>query len=85
LKPDMVVYLTLSAEAMAKRGGFGVERYETNDFQRNVKKMYERMIEHPLWQVIDADKTEDKLSEELEQLIKGKIAETGELPLLSLW
>jgi dTMP kinase len=85
LKPDMVVYLTLSAEAMAKRGGFGNERYETNDFQRNVKKMYERMIENPLWQIIDADKTEEELSAELELLIKTKIEETGEQPLLSLW
>lgn len=27
LKPDLVCYLTLSPEAMAKRGGFGDERY----------------------------------------------------------
>ena len=30
LKPDLVVLLTLNAEAMAKRGGFGNERYHKN-------------------------------------------------------
>lgn len=85
LKPDLVVYLTLTCEAMARRGGFGIERYETNDFQKNVRKMYERLIENPLWQVIDADRTEDELSKELENLVKRTINETGENQLGTLW
>ncbi|KAG5677815.1 hypothetical protein PVAND_007542 [Polypedilum vanderplanki] len=85
IRPDMVVYLTLNQEAMARRGGFGGERYETNDFQKNVRKIYERLIERPLWQIIDADKTEDELSDELEQLIRRKIEETGDQPLQLLW
>lgn len=85
LKPDLVIYLTLTAEAMARRGGFGIERYETSEMQKNVKKMYERMIESPLWQIIDADKSENDLTEELESLIVNKIAETGDEPLESLW
>lgn len=85
LKPDLVVYLTLTAEAMARRGGFGIERYETSEMQRNVKKMYERMIETPLWQVVDADKTMDELSEELEKVVKEKIETMADEPLKCLW
>lgn len=85
LKPDLVVYLTLTAEAMARRGGFGIERYETSEIQKNVKKIYERMIESPLWQVIDADKTENELTDELEHMIVKKINDTNDEPLSTLW
>ena len=85
LKPDLVVYLTLTAEAMARRGGFGIERYETSEIQKNVKKVYERMIESPLWQVIDADKTENELTDELESMIVKKINDTNDEPLSTLW
>lgn len=85
LKPDLVVYLTLTAEAMARRGGFGIERYETSEIQKNVKKIYERMIENPLWQVIDADKTENELTDELEDMIVKKINDTNDEPLSTLW
>ena len=73
LKPDLVIYLTLTSEAMARRGGFGNERYETTEMQRKVGKMFERMVELPLWQVINADKTEDNLSDELEKILVHKI------------
>lgn len=84
LKPDLVVYLTLSPEAMARRGGFGDERYETTEMQKNVSKMFERLMERPLWQVVDADKSEEKLSGELEKLIVEKI-ETVEEEIGRLW
>lgn len=69
LKPDLVVYLTLTEEAMGRRKGFGDERYETTVIQRKVQKMFEKMIETPMWQVIDADKTEEKLNDELEEIV----------------
>jgi dTMP kinase len=84
LKPDLVVYLTLTAEAMARRGGFGTERYETTEMQRKVGKMFERMIERPLWQVINADKTEEDLSDELEKIITTKI-ENVEATIEAMW
>lgn len=85
LKPDLVIYLTLSAEAMARRSGFGDERYETTEIQKNVKKMYERLIEEPLWKVIDADKTEDTLSDELEALIIDKIVNIKDKTIGTMW
>lgn len=70
---------------MARRGGFGIERYETSEMQKNVKKMYERMIESDLWEVIDADKSEEKLTEELEELLVKKINQTGNESIATLW
>ena len=32
-KPDMVLFLDVSAEEAKKRGGYGDERYEKEDFQ----------------------------------------------------
>lgn len=84
LKPDLVVYLTLTSEAMAKRGGFGIERYETTEMQRNVGKIFERMIEKPLWQVINADKTEEDLTDELEKILINKIENVKD-EIESMW
>lgn len=50
-KPDLVLYLDLSSEAMAKRSGFGEERYESEDFQNEVKKVY-GLLREDNWKVI---------------------------------
>lgn len=79
------MYLTLTADALSKRGGFGIERYETSEIQNNVNKVYERMIEPSFWKVINADKKEDELSDELENLIREKINDVNNEPLKLLW
>lgn len=84
-KPDLVVYLTMSSEAMARRGGFGAERYETSEIQQNVKKMFELMIEEPLWRVVNADKSEEALCDELEELIVRKINSITDDTIDELW
>jgi dTMP kinase len=84
LRPDLVVYLTLSEEAMSKRGGFGNERYETSEIQKNVAKAFENLMDKSYWKVIDADKTEDQLSSELEKLVVEQI-ETVDEKIGKLW
>lgn len=39
-RPDLVVFLDLSEEAAAARGGFGDERYETSEMQRRVRALF---------------------------------------------
>ena len=85
LKPDLVVYLSLTEEAMTRRGGFGDERYETSELQRKVNAVFQKLIEEPLWQVINADKTEDKLSDELKELVERKINEVTDHAIETLW
>lgn len=86
LKPDLVLYLTLSEEALGRRKGFGEERYETSELQLKVNNIFQRLIEKPLWQVVDADKTESELSDELEKIITEKIETLKENAALeTLW
>lgn len=39
--PDLVVYLSISPEKQAERGGFGLERYEKAEVQATVRKVFE--------------------------------------------
>lgn len=41
--PDLTLYLTLPALQAAKRADFGAERYEKQEFQEKVAKVFERV------------------------------------------
>jgi len=49
-----------------------------------VNKAFEKMMEAPLWQTIDADKSDDKLCDELQRLLLGKLQSTDE-KIQTLW
>ncbi|GLV41864.1 uncharacterized protein CBL_13596 [Carabus blaptoides fortunei] len=53
-KPDLVFLLTLSSEALAKRPGYGDERYEQIITQQLVAEMYLKLADD-CWKIIDAD------------------------------
>lgn len=41
--PDLVLFLDISPEAQAARGGYGQERYEKADLQRRVREVFRRI------------------------------------------
>jgi len=45
-RPDLCIFLDISAEAAARRGGFGSERYEKQDLQARVRGLYGEMMRH---------------------------------------
>jgi len=45
LRPDLVFYIDISAEAISKRPGFGDERFERVDFQAKVDLYFSRFKE----------------------------------------
>lgn len=49
-KPDLVLMLNLSPEAMMARGGFGEERYEKEEIQAKVAKVFKNM-QDSTWKV----------------------------------
>jgi dTMP kinase len=49
-KPDAVFFLTVSPEALSKRGGFGNERYEVSEIQKKVETNYLNLADDS-WQV----------------------------------
>ncbi|KPI42141.1 Thymidylate kinase [Cyphellophora attinorum] len=43
-KPDLVLFLDLSSEEAARRGGYGEERYETQQMQSRVRALFQDLF-----------------------------------------
>ena len=71
-RPDAVLFLELSLEAAEARGGYGAERYEKRDFQAKVLKQFATLRE-PWWSVVDADRTQDAVFEDLKALTEKAV------------
>uniref|UniRef100_A0A182M4R4 Thymidylate kinase n=1 Tax=Anopheles culicifacies TaxID=139723 RepID=A0A182M4R4_9DIPT len=85
LKPDLVILLTLSMDALAKRIGFGDERYEVPTFQRKVVERYKMLMDDQYWKAIDADRPFDHITEILYDEVVRTIENVGDKPLGKLW
>ena len=44
-RPDLCVFLDISAEDAAKRGGYGTEKYEKKEMQDRVRELFETLME----------------------------------------
>ena len=42
-QPDLFLFLQISTEEAAKRGGFGIERYENDKMQKRVRELYSEL------------------------------------------
>ncbi|KFB46921.1 AGAP005260-PA-like protein [Anopheles sinensis] len=85
LKPDLVVLLTLSPEAIAKRGGFGDERYEVAEFQKRVMEKYAMLKDDQYWLEVDADKKFEDLTMDLYKITTDTIHNSESKTLGKLW
>ena len=59
--PDVTVFLAIDPADAAKRGGFGMERYETDEMQRRVRIQFGVLREREvgkgrLWKEVEAGK-----------------------------
>jgi dTMP kinase len=80
-----VIFLSLSSEISALRGGYGQERYEKEEMQRNVLEVFTQLQQDPRdvedWKVVDASGDIEQVSARiwdilepiLENANKGKI------------
>lgn len=78
LKPDVVILLTMTVEAMTRRGGFGQERYEISELQLKANDVFMQLKDDDdnndeYWHIIDGDKTESTLNDEIYQIIEKEI------------
>lgn len=68
-RPDAVIFLALSTDAAALRGGFGEERYEKEEMQRRVREMFNQLRQDPRdaedWRVVDASGNIEQVSEQI--------------------
>ncbi len=73
-RPDLCLFLSLSSEEAAMRGGFGNERYEKQELQDRVRKLYGEMRKHDDEgediAVVDAGRSVDAVADEVVKAVK---------------
>ncbi|GAX72782.1 hypothetical protein CEUSTIGMA_g238.t1 [Chlamydomonas eustigma] len=63
-EPDLVLYMRVSPEVAASRGGYGEERYEKAEFQKKVAANFD-MLKGKNWVEIDAGQPIQKIHDEV--------------------
>ncbi|KAG1877262.1 P-loop containing nucleoside triphosphate hydrolase protein [Suillus subluteus] len=72
--PDLTLFLDISPEVAATRGGYGLERYEKEEVQKGVRQVFDQIgrsvQEHGekgegKWVEIDAGKTKEEVAEDV--------------------
>jgi dTMP kinase len=64
-RPDICLFLSVSPEEAARRGGFGVERYETNSMQQRVRQLFLSLVNLPHndeFKVIEAGRSVEEVA-----------------------
>lgn len=83
--PDVVIYLHLSAQAAAKRAQYGSERYENEQMQTAVAKVFERLRTEQ-WLVIDADADQATVLNRILDSAMPRVAKARNTPHIAcLW
>ncbi|KAF6161369.1 hypothetical protein GIB67_009248 [Kingdonia uniflora] len=85
LAPDLVLYLDIPSEKAAERGGYGGERYEQLEFQKEVAKRYQ-ILQDTSWKIIDACLPIEDVEKQMKELVVDSIVtcQKGK-PLSQLW
>ncbi|BDA50650.1 Thymidylate kinase [Coccomyxa sp. Obi] len=83
--PDAVIYLAMTPEAAALRGGYGNERYEKEEMQREVAKQFQ-LLADDRWHTVDAAQTIERVEAEVRKIAEDAVACcSGGVPLRVLW
>lgn len=74
--PDVVLFLDLTIEQAMERGQFGEERYEKEDFQRQVRAKFDELMNESTvqWQVINAARTIEEVEEDVRRHATAAVA-----------
>lgn len=75
-QPDVVVFLTVSPSMAAQRGGYGTERYETDQMQQRVREMFDKLwkrLPTENFVVINADESLDRVEQQISKEVKLKL------------
>merc|ERR1719383_262168 len=86
-KPDMVIQLTVDQNCAQGRGGFGEERYETTDFQSQVRKLYATLEEQnsDIWRRVDGSGTIEQVTEKLSDIVLEVMKSEKTAEIEKLW
>lgn len=82
-QPDLVLFLDISEEAAALRGGYGEERYEKREIQDRVRRVFGEVRKEEgfvNWKVVDAGKGVEQVAGEVWKVVSEVVeGEKGEL------
>ncbi|KAL0461757.1 UNVERIFIED_CONTAM: Thymidylate kinase [Sesamum latifolium] len=85
LAPDAVIYLDISPEKAAERGGYGGERYEQLEFQKRVAQSY-KMLCDATWKIVDATLPIEDVEKQLRQIVRECVLKCQQgKPFTELW
>lgn len=74
-RPDLCLFLSISAEEAAKRGGYGAERYENETMQTRVRELFSTLFDRQGdIRVIDAGKSLEQVSQEVQNAVSACIS-----------
>ncbi|OOQ85599.1 Thymidylate kinase [Penicillium brasilianum] len=85
-QPDICLFLNISAEEAAKRGGFGAERYENESMQSRVRDLFRSLFERQRDVcVVDAGRTLEEVSKDIQTAVSSCMAQLDTIgPLRTL-
>ncbi|CAM9375562.1 unnamed protein product [Ectocarpus fasciculatus] len=88
--PDKILFLDISVEDAMKRGQFGEERYEKEEFQRTVRATFLALMEEDkasgvAWQLIDAKREIGSIQDEIQKIATSVVGEVEGKEIGSLW
>ncbi|KAJ5995615.1 hypothetical protein N7481_002592 [Penicillium waksmanii] len=85
-RPDICLFLSISAEEAAKRGGFGAERYENEAMQTRVRELFRTLFERQEdVSIIDAGKSLEDVSKDIQVVVSECVGRLGAIgPLRTL-
>jgi dTMP kinase len=82
--PDLVIFMDLDIEESKKRGDFGAERYEKEEFQKKVRTIFHQ-LKSDAWKVLDARQSIDELHTQIQHLALEAINSYADKPIQHLW
>ena len=75
-RPDVCIYITISPDEAAKRGGFGEERYEKQEMQERVRELFgelQRASERTDFVEIDGGRSLDVVEKDVLQAVEARM------------
>lgn len=84
-RPDVCLFLDLSAEAAMSRGGYGAERYEKREMQDRVRQLFSELRQHRAEgediEVVDAGGSVEEVESRVRTVVGKRIQNASNAPL----
>jgi dTMP kinase len=89
-RPDLCVFLKISPEEAKNRGGFGTEKYEREEMQRNVRELFEVMMGEEKGEdfvEVDAGRSLEGVKRSVREVVDRCLEEVeeGEIRIVEPW